>query len=352
MSILPTILPRIAAEVPVQYVTGHNRPFARSLALALLKGRTITKEDASMLNASSGELQLSQITLNRVWSSITSRVRSFDWTLRIVGEKNDPDAAWLTVASRGGPSTAPIRTIGAGIMRLEDAAAGLGQTVLAVLYEACSHYLPAVCTPQEAIGLAEYMYWYGEVDEFGALEELSCCHDMAMPDRNSEQDVAEFFAACDTPRRAEFFSDAPEWACYPQRVLTAEQVSHVRNFATDQIYVDLIADTCDKIHECVTSCGPFAQVGAVDAMATPIDYGMYVRWSEDDSTTRILDDHWHYATQGETLDAMTCVRFSMKGGDISRWLRRMDSTARLAEHVEELIMMLSGVHPIAARVRV
>ncbi|KVP71077.1 hypothetical protein WL30_27430 [Burkholderia ubonensis] len=351
------IVPRIAPDVPVRYATGNNRPFTRSLALALMNGGVVTEADAAALDANAGEQQLVDTIVERAWREITADLRLLSWNLQISGNQHDPGFALITIRSDNGYASAPVRYISEGINRLEKAAPGLGQTVLAVLYDVCNHYLPAICTPFETIGVAQQIHWYGEVDELSALEELACMHEMDMPDKDDPDALDAFFEALETPRRSSFFRSAPQWVCYPSRVMTAEQVAGAHLSTADVIFVYSVVGACDDIHRIVTSGGPFARIDSRDADAESIDYAMYLLWDEEDGTTRALDAHWHYAIQGDYLDAMTGVRLPLAGKHIGTWFDRMRNTAQLARATEDLISLISSSHdhsnePQAVQVRV
>ncbi|WP_186270395.1 PRTRC system protein F [Burkholderia gladioli] len=341
MTPLPLVLPTISPKVPTRYVTGSDRHFIRGLALALVNGRVVTKADAERLGESTDERKVAEGTIYREWQEITSGLRWFDWNLRVVNEGNPAKSAWFLIHSGNGIGNAPVRFIGAGIQRLERAVPGLGQTVLAVLYETCAHYLPSVLTPQETLGLAEYMYWYGEADEFAAMDELALMYDLKIPKERTDEAIDEFFAQCDTPRRREFFPTAPEWACYPQRVLTADEVACAHTRTNDIIFVDAVVHACDAIHAIVNSGRKFARVNCSDAGEHGIDYATFLLWEQEDGTGRVLDDFWNNELQGDYLEASAAIALPFAGKAIGNWFERMHNTAALARATEELISFLS-----------
>ncbi|MBR8316034.1 PRTRC system protein F [Burkholderia dolosa] len=352
-------LPRIAAEVPVRYVTstshGSDGNFAHALALALMRGNLLTDADAWQANNHRDETELARVAITREWLDRTDGLMIFEWNLRVSEERYSPTpyasgdsrSAWFSIHSNQGAGSAPCRYLSAGITHLEGVMPGLGQTVLAVLYEACHHYLPSVCTPRETLYLAEYQYWQGHVDEISALEELMLLHDKDP----AQTTAAEFFEEYSVPRRSEFFRGAPEWIAEPVQVLSTADVG----------YASLVDDTaaavinaCDEIHRLIVQGGPFARVDCRDGCHGVVDYSLYLLWDQQDGTDRILDDFFESEMQADPLDASCIVQLSLIGDEIGNWFARMTNTARLARAVEVLLDLLALRAPdnVGVQVRV
>ena len=92
-----------------------------------------------------------------------------------------------------------------GLLRLEGIATGLGETVLAALYDGL-RLLPNTLTPQRSLWQAESVYWHGEQSESAAADAFG-------------EDLGE-----DVFRRDQFFEHMPEWAALPKRRLTNKQI--------------------------------------------------------------------------------------------------------------------------------
>ncbi|KUZ70794.1 hypothetical protein WI36_20085 [Burkholderia ubonensis] len=341
MTTTPMILPRIAADVPARYVAGESHQFIRRLSLALLNGNVITKDDAAALGPDIDARQIATGSIVRTWRNVTTDLRWFDWNLRISGDQRQAHSVLATIHSTNGVGSAPVRFIGPAVHRLERAARGLGQTVLAVLYEVCEYYLPAICTPSETLGLAQFMYWNGEIDECAIMAELADMNGIKEPENRTPDALAAFFEECDTPRRAEFFRNAPDWACSPQRVLSDEQIEIARRSTNDVLFVDAVIHACSEIHRIVTTGGPFARIDCRDASEHGIDYAMYLLWDDQDGTGRVLDDFWNHEMQGDPLEASTAVQLSLTKKDLGNWFYRMRNTATLAAATEDLLAYIS-----------
>ncbi|KVP60785.1 hypothetical protein WJ91_06225 [Burkholderia ubonensis] len=334
-------LPRIANEVPTRYVVGESGQFAHNLALALMRGHMLTFEDAQLADDHRDEPELARIALTRTWQEFTDAHSIFEWSLRVSSDARGPsyyrtgddNSVWLSIHTEEGAGSAPVRFLRGSITHLEHVMPGLGQTVLAVLYEACTHYMPSVLTPSETLAIAGYMYWQGHADEIDALPELRAYND----DESSTPD--EFFETYSIPRRAEFFRDAPEWLVKPHQVLNTFDVH--RAAERDEIAA-LAVSACDEIHRLISREGPFARIDCRDSNAGPgIDFSLLLLWDHDDGTGRILDDFFEHEMQGDALEAACAINLPLAGKAVSNWFARMRNTARLAVAVEHLLDVIA-----------
>ncbi|MGP8437143.1 PRTRC system protein F [Paraburkholderia fungorum] len=334
MSFAPIALPSLS-DIPGVYTISSGESFAYPLVRSLLESGLIGAEDVARRPRS--ELALATAALTRRWNQITDGMELFDWNLRIDqaldGYSFDStikqtDQAWAMVQTTHGPVSCRQVSIGGAINALEQVCKGLGQTLLAALYDACD-MLPTICTPAYALGLAEYTYWYGESDESFAIEEAMSLHDC-----QSREELIETF---DFFTRDKFFRGMPEWAASPQRVLSRAKVK--RAAAQDEFATEVVA-AMDAIWNIVRFYGPFAEVGTGGAGLDAIDLALVVRWTEDDVVGRVVDDFLQYIADGEFLGAASATPLNIVGGDIATWLKQMEATALLAKAVERLLTLL------------
>ncbi|WP_175981315.1 PRTRC system protein F [Burkholderia sp. BCC1630] len=334
-------LPRIANDVPTRYVVGESGEFAHNLALSLMRGNMLTIEDAQLADDHRNERELSRIALTRVWQDITDAHSIFEWSLRVSADSCGPsyyrtgndNSVWISIHTTDGAGTAPVRYLKRSITHLEQVMPGLGQTVLAVLYEACTHYLPSVLTPTETISIAQYLYWQGHANEIDALPELRMYND----DESSTPE--EFLETYSIPRRNEFFRDAPEWLIKPRQVLNTFDVHRA---AEHDEMAALAVSACDEIYRLVCHHGPFARVDHFDSNAGPgIDFSLFLLWDHDDGTGRVLDDFLEHEMQGDALEAACAINLPLTGKRVSNWFSRMRNTARLAVAVEALLDVIA-----------
>ncbi|AXL49162.1 hypothetical protein DSC91_000868 [Paraburkholderia caffeinilytica] len=333
MSFSPIALPSLT-DIPGVYTISSGESLTYPLARSLLESGVIEAEDVARRPRS--ELALATTALTRRWNRITHGMHLFDWNLQLEQALDGyfpdslkrTDQLWAMVQTTNGPISCPQVCVGGAITVLEQLREGLGQTLLAALYDACS-MLPTICTPAYALGIAQYTYWYGESDESVAIEEAMSLHDC-----QSREELIETF---DFFTRDKFFRGMPEWAASPKRVLSRAQVK--RAAGRDEFAAEVVA-AMDTVWNIARFYGPFADVGTGGAGLDAIDLALVVRWTEDDVVGRVVDDFLQYIADGEFLSAASATPLAIVGGDIATWLKQMEATALLAKAVEHLLGIL------------
>lgn len=333
MSFAPIALPSLA-DIPGVYTISSGESFAYPLVRSLLESGVI--EDQDVVRRPRSELALATAALTRRWNRITDGMQLFDWNLRIdqaldgysFDSSKQTDQVWAMVQTTHGPVSCRQISIGGAINALEQVREGLGQTLLAALYDACN-MLPTICTPAYAFGLAQYTYWYGESDESFAIEEAMSLHDC-----QSREELIETF---DFFTQDKFFRGMPKWAASPKRVLSRAKVK--RAAALDEFAAEVVA-AMDTVWNIARFYGPFADVGTGGAGLDAIDLALVVRWTEDDVVGRVVDDFLQYIADGEFVGAASATPLAIVGGDIATWLKQMEATALLAKAVEHLLNIL------------
>lgn len=331
--------------IPPRYTIGVGRTFARDLTLSLLDTAVITEVDVQ--KRPRNEMVLAHRAISRRWKFITEGMRYFDWHLRIESTPEslytvaaDPETVWAQIHSGTGPISCKHVYLREGIEALEHVRAGLGQTVLATLYDAF-RMLPLCFTPEYAFGIASYIYWYGEVDETEAIEEMMALHDVKT--REELETVTDVFT------RSQFFAAMPEWATFAQRVLTRRQVQIA---AGRDDYAREVVEAMDSLWNIVRFYGPFADLRSSDFGADPIDFALLVRWSDDDEITRVVDDFLHQSADGDYVIASAVAPLKIVGDDFAQWLKAMESTALLAKAVERVLALLESRQRQLSRIMV
>jgi PRTRC genetic system protein F len=332
------------ADVPAAYTIRSNESFVHPLALSLLDSGVITEAD--VVKRPKSDLALAQAAIVRRWERVTAGMSLFDWHLRLeqAPEHGYPqhrdDHLWALIQTAHGPVSCSEVCIGGAMKKLESVRVGLGQTVLATLYDAF-RMLPTVCTPRYVLGVAEYLYWYGEADEDEAIKQAL--------DMTGYDTMEELLASEDFFTRDEFFSEMPEWAALPRRTLTRRQIQLA---AGRDSFAREIVDAMDAVWNIVRFYGPFADVRSEDVGADMIDFGLIVRWSADDIVGRVLDDFLHHASEGDNIIASSVTPLKIVGNDIAEWLKNMESTGMLAKSVERVLSLLSEFQEPRTLVRV
>ncbi|CAJ0740879.1 PRTRC system protein F [Ralstonia mannitolilytica] len=342
-------LPRLKG-VPLQYSGRDNADaWCTPALLGLLEGGALLPEDAQPTPASPAEL-LKRV-LQRHWNAVTAGERIFVWNLGAnvfsgqwhpVSDK--PDAWWLLIGDGGSETPAvPQLFIGPAFERLEAVRAGLGQTVLAVLYDAL-RYLPNVLTPQTAFEFASVIHWHGYDSEQGAIE-----FEREMGAYENPEEAEE---AYEGPRRDAFFEHMPEWAVFPKRVLSDRQV---RRAAHTDDFAARVTAAVDAIHAhvCATHVlGGYADCSTRDIDGESVCWSAILIWHPEDFTLRLADDFIQYVTQAEFIDAATAVAFPIDGPEAAEWLLKMRANGELARRVENLLDLLAAQNPLRQQVQI
>ncbi|MGF6976385.1 PRTRC genetic system protein F [Paraburkholderia sp. JPY465] len=342
MSTSAVALPSLA-HVPARYTAQSGVAFARPFALSLLDSGLITEADIARRPAS--EIALCAKVLTRNWREITSRLTRFDWHLRIeqdqcrgsdgiywgYSREADPDIVWALLGTHDGPFSCGQVCVGPSVEHLENLRRGFGQTVLAALYDVLD-MLPSVCTTRTAIRIAEYTYWHGCSDEEEAFREALFYHDV-----KTKEELAE---TTDFVTHAQVYGRMPKWVREPRRVLSRAQLQRA---ARPDAFAQSVIEAMDELWTVLTFCAPFADHSSPDAGADMIDFTLIVRWTEDDSINRIIDDYGHYAAEGDHIPAASVTGLRLSDRSITEWLQSMRSTALLAAAAERVLDLLGSM---------
>lgn len=324
-------------DVPGRYLVRTGSSFVRPLLLSMLDHGVIEEQDITRRPRS--ELDLCKRTLTRRWKEIVAPLQFFDWQLRIYQAHqseltpympaNDFDF-WAVIGTKNGAVTCRQLVVGGAIEHLERVRAGLGETVLAALCDVL-HRLGHVATPKSTRWLAEFIYWYGIDGEKEAVEEAMAYFDV--------KTVEELTTASDFFTHDAFYADMPRWAARPLRKLTHRQVARAAKLDD---FAALVVRAMDDLWKTLVNDGPFAELGSPDAGVELIDFGLIVRWSDRDATTRVIDDYCAHSCEGDYIDSTAVCGLNLNGDGISVWLDRMRATARLAAAAERVLDLLSS----------
>ncbi len=341
-------LPRLAS-VPTQYRTQEDgEAWCTPVLLGLLGAGALSADDARCPPTSPAGLL--QRTLQRHWDEVTAGARIFDWRLSanpsLLGwwiPASPSKTLWMAITPHDGSRTdVPHYYLGPTITTLENIRRGLGQTVLAVFYDAL-RLLPNTLTPADAYGYTSWVHWHGETDETTAIQWLY--------DEGDFQTMEAAAAAYDGPTREAFFEHMPEWAAYPRRVLSDRQVrraARINAFAAKVIAaVDAIWNHVHATHE----AGGYADCH-VDAEGDSITWIAFFRWHPEDLALRIADDFTEYVTQGDYNDASTLVCLEPESDHLARWLEKMRANGQLARLVENLVDLIAMPDALRGQVQI
>ncbi|WP_454731869.1 MULTISPECIES: PRTRC system protein F [Cupriavidus] len=327
-------LPRLT-DVPKEFVVPGDSTWCSQLLLSLIDGGAMLPVD--FVGRPTNAAELLKNALRRHWLEITRGERIFRWNLGVQLMRPHPAAGayagcpWLAIYppqdERGWFPCEPY-FIGPAITQLETAMKGLGQTVLAVFYDALV-YLPNTLTPRDALWQCSATHWYYCSNEEDALREIASLNDITV--ERAREDYAEI------PSRADIFGDMPTWATGPRRVISDPQV---RTAAARDSFARKVVQAIDTIVAIVHTGGPFADCGHGESECDSVAWCAWFRWSPTDQAPRILDDWTNEALQGDYIEAATAVPCPPGEQQAAEWLTRMRSTAKLARAIENLVDLI------------
>lgn len=329
-------LPTIPSTVPVRFSVPADDVWVKELLLRLNDGNMVLPVDFSDRPQSYADVLKN--CLRRHWYEITRGEQIFRWNLSVSMEDRHfqmgvDNAVWLTIGApaHDGEWMAPTYYLCDGLPRLEEIMPGLGQTVLAVVYDAL-RVLPNVLTPYQSLWQAEYIYWGGYASEEDYLRDM----------------MAEGEDPPENPfKRTDFFDGMPEWAALPKRVLTA---SDVRRAARLHPFADAVVRAVDRLMDVAQRCREFADVSVMDSQCDSVCWIAWLRWSPADCAPRVLDDWAQHACQGEYIEAATAVCCADTYSDPVDWLQKMHANARVARALEPVIELITS--PAEQRIQV
>lgn len=343
-------LPRLSGIPTKHLCKGGGQAWHAPALLSLLDAGALTLDDAQPKPNSAGALLLR--TLQRHWAEVTVGENLLVWNLHLRTELSQwatrqpehPQRVWVFIGDENDQAhAAPQLYIGPAFERLESVREGLGQTVLAVLYDALRQ-LPNVLTPQESFYQASWVHWCGTDNEDETIESLYYEGEF-----KTREDAAE---AYEGPTRADFFEHVPEWAVHPQRVLTDRQVRiAARKDALAAQVVGAVDEICGHAHETFAARG-YADCGTRDAEGDSICWTAVLIWHPNDLTLRLADDYLQQVCQGEYTDAATVKVLPIDGPDLAQWLQQMRANGQLARRVESLLNLLAAQNPLRQQIRV
>ncbi len=342
----PLALPRFAGVQTKYRPRDDSAAWCPPTLLGLLDGGALSVDDT--VPASTTPTQLLHRTLQRHWDEITAGARVFDWHLFVRPARDSlshprDDVLQISISSSdGGNGDAPQYFLGPAMQRLENIRRGLGQTVLAVFYDALA-LLPNTLTPRESLGHASWVHWGGTVDETESIRQTYY---------NDEFETMEQAAeAYHGPTHAEFFSHMPTWAAKPIRVLTQGQVQAAARADDFAAKVVRAIDTIWHHVLATHAAGGYADCSVTNGDGDSITWMAIFRWSPDDLALRLVDDFVNQAIQAEYTDAATMHRFTHDSTEPALWLQRMRANGELARLVEHLVHLIATPNVLRQRIR-
>ncbi len=332
-------LPKLHSSVPMTMRIAGENILTAPLAIALLEANLIT---GTMLTSdkdmAADEHALSTLALSTWWDSIQYQPKYFNWTMHVqeledyTGRHREGrgNVGWFCLR-RNDNVDMPRFTLARGIGELESTLEGYGQTVLAVLHDACLH-LPDALDPWRAASYAEYLYWHDSSTDEELLEDQRI--------ERGYDTVQEVLDDDDVLTRAEFYKHIPRWVTAPRRVLARQTI------------VDAAQSSHD--HEVIAACDAIAalagaprfrlkphEIGAHQFCDQCIDGCMVLLWTSNDQISRALDDALNdFGESGEYSEYIDAHPLRLTGKDFKRYKARTEQMMQLATLTERLLDLI------------
>lgn len=333
-------LPQLHASIPSQYRVRGASTLAAPLAIAAIEAGMV---DNDMLNAMGAtEQRVVEKALTTWWHDLRSRteLRLFAWDLHVQelldyrGQQHTAGkgaVAWFCLTNAGGADEMPRFTLFRKTLELEGLIPGFGQSVLAVLFQACLR-LPEGLNPWRALDWAEWLWWSDSVNDEELLEQAR--------EDNGYATVQEAAADLDIMTRARFHENVPEWVTSPSQRVPKEAIvaAAITPFSREVIAA------CDAIAALANSkdfsLRPY-DVGTHQMPGECVTGSMVLLWDVGDVIGQIIDETIDMAMQsGESMEFIDCQPVEMNARALRRYKRRTEQMMQMAALTERLLQLI------------
>lgn len=340
-------LPALAPGVPAQYVLPGKDALAVPLTIALLEAGVIsnamlrTPHNALLVDVfCAQEKQLAERALAHWWTKLIRArpCKFFRWELHVqqldeTGPEYDKEnTAWFCFTRIGFGNNYPPRfALAKGVEHLERLLEGFGQTVLAVLYEAC-RLLPDAQTPWSALSWAEYDYWSDSSNDVELLENRRI--------DGGWDTVQQLVENEHVVTRAMFFAEMPEWVCAPRQVRSRAEIEA----AASTVFALQVVAVCDALHALVSqpdfTLTP-ADKGTYRCGRETIDASMVLLWKQHDVIGEAIDNYLNFLGEcGEYCEFIDANPVPMTAAGIRDFMTKTEQAIQVAVLTEKLVLLL------------
>lgn len=328
-------IPDIAAA-PRTFTTGAGNPLAARLALALAgpKGPIPSaRADSPELHALRAQLQAWLDRMNAGAKFIKPRMRvSLHQAVTLEG-KPDPKDETYTVWLGGADDENHIGSMWSlerTWPKIERQAPGLASTALHTLVHAGRHSF-VLFTPQIAEEWACYLWWHGDINEAGVLE-----------DYRADTDDPRAQPPDDLPTRAWFDRVLPPAVTRPANRLKGADLQRVarRRGLAGQIARQVIElqDECAASHR---RRSKFTIESQDEDGLQGLAFAATLRWNTRDPMLRLFDDYANMAAECGGAESVFGWFVLDKASDLPRLLAELEHYFRIVRKIEQLIPLIA-----------
>ncbi len=340
-------LPRLSSAVPLEMYIPGQESLVAPLAIALLEANVITDEllapgpnaTLDQVLGEPDERELSMLALSKWWRKMIRNhsCQFFRWELHVqkldlngnhVADV-DENTVFFCFSRQNGDI--PRFSLARRTELLEARLEGFGQTVLAVLFDACL-LLPDSLNPWMAVDWAEGYHWSEFNDDDEMIEAYRIENDI-----ETTQEVIDNY---DLMTRAKFYQDMPRWVTAPKRTVSREAILCAARKGMEK---DLV-DVCDEIHALVNrptfTLRPWDK-GCQRSGFDSIDGCMVLLWRDNDVIGNIIDEALNmFGQTGEYVDFIDTNPVQMTAAGIKTFQSHTEQMMQLAVLVERLVLLI------------
>lgn len=340
-------LPTLPSTLPVlMHIPGQDA-LVVPLAIALLEANVITDAmlapgpDATLIQVfgEPDERELSMVALSRWWQRMIRNhsCKFFRWDLSVhkleLNGNNvadvDANTAFFCFSRQNGDI--PRFSLARCAELLEARLEGFGQTVVAVLFDACL-MLPDSFNPWYAVDMAEWLYWGNSKNDEEMIEQYRV--------ENGIETTREVIEDFDVMTRAKFYAHIPRWVTAPRRTVSRESILCAARKGWEQ----QVVAACDAIHQLVNDPAFTLRPGHKGkhrAGLDCIDASMVLLWREGDELGAVIDEALEmFGQTGDYVDFIDINPVPMTAAGIHEFQAHTKQMMQLAVLTERLILLI------------
>lgn len=326
----PLAVPVIAKETPVIFAETSDRRLMAKVALEFLDAGEIPEDEKgdtpAVLKEALGRWAVKHAPMldHRGFTLATSFDQTaIDYSDSYPDEIN-PDE-WIFAIEAGEMQWYPVK---AGIMALENAVKGLGETALNLI-ETAGYRTLDMFGPNRARDMCQYLYWYGMDTQEDYIEELK---------NYDEEDVLENLDDQLTPDS--FDASFDDWVINATQVHDTEALARLET--TEQ--VGFVRELLPLLRELDQWIKKEARLPSLRSECQNVYFGFCLEWEEDDPLSRIIDDHCEQANYAS--DSYTTLLVMEKAPSerqaFIQWKKGVEDGFALLSTLERLLTMIAN----------
>ena len=334
-------LPRLGKGVPRILHTLSQSAFVATVADEMVAADVL--EFPERIPAGLNETQFVHTGLRTWWKRITAPLQIFSWNLVVeespecnlgMRRASDINRPNLYISLQHGQNTmidVPRFNVSDRISQLEEECPGLGETVLAALYDAC-RLLPGINTPRDTLGQIAFTHWQGCDDESEYIAYLA----EEMEGKTPGERIKQAKEAYDGPTREWVDLMIPRWVQAPKRRRSRDDIA----FRATSKRARAVATALDNM-VLAASARPLFASNDHEAEGFCTSVSLFLNWDDQAVVYRAFDDLANDASQaGDEHHYQDFYEFVPGEANLKKWKKGMENMIHLAQATEELVRQI------------